>query len=662
MLAIAVMLLLSLGVATSIAITTSGQGHAFRSNADQKSYALAEDGVNSATAVIFAPSNRPPVTPNCSDPVWSSYGQLLQSHRTNTRPEGSVEWWGDFVCAGSTYHDKFWRVTAIARVTSPTAPGQVVARTVKVTIPLAATEFPTTVVDTVSETLPTTSTYVTTDYVSALVTQTLPTQTLTTWDDPGFSTGSFYYSWGDINSGSGCPGGGGTGGASISTAVIVDGNFCLKGGSARVEASASVVSVRGTLTLDASNGSSIGTAPDSPGQLAYPMTNTGALAVVTNVGSYASQGMVRIDNEFITYSGTQSTANKCGVPSLGAGQGCLTNLTRGFLADRPAAPHAVGAAVDTRVNDVELGTCASPCANIHAATRRTGSSAQFVSITKPTIDTAGVRNSAAPGPNRLPGATCPLRSSFVTTSNAYYNGATVDLTPTSSYTCTATAPDGTTGQISWNNGTKELKVRGTVFVPANVVITQDLFYTTFDVGSPYASAALYITGTLDYSQHNVCALRQAGKTDCDTRIWNPNVDSELAIVMPNLPGQGTGVASNPSHTMTGSQNAEFQGFIYTDGIINRSGGNGFISGTVYSAGMNLQGGASTAPAPGVFRLPTGFQGTPHTTTVYTTVTLSTSTPTVVTKTTTGSTTVSSTTTRAATTTSPGPTTPQDFGG
>src|SRR4051812_49101629 len=76
-LAIAIMALLSLGLLTSIALTSAGKSAAYRSNTGQKGYALAEDGINSAAAVVFAPGNSPPTTQNCLDPVWAVYGTLL---------------------------------------------------------------------------------------------------------------------------------------------------------------------------------------------------------------------------------------------------------------------------------------------------------------------------------------------------------------------------------------------------------------------------------------------------------------------------------------------------------------------------------------------------------------------------------------------------------
>src|SRR4051795_11495742 len=107
LMALGILLVLSLGFATSIALTSSGARHAGRSVADQKAYALAEEGVNNAVSVIFADANKKAAKNiDCSDfttystptpPALGAYKDLLPP-RITTRPDGSVTWSGDFVC------------------------------------------------------------------------------------------------------------------------------------------------------------------------------------------------------------------------------------------------------------------------------------------------------------------------------------------------------------------------------------------------------------------------------------------------------------------------------------------------------------------------------------------------------------------------------------
>ena len=69
-----------------------------------------------------------------------------------------------------------------------------------------------------------------------------------------------------------------------------------------------------------------------------------------------------------------------------------------------------------------------------------------------------------------------------------------------------------------------LKVRGVVYIPANVMVTQDALYTTFDAASPHETASIYTTtGTvvtvhtddrhdhgLDTDRHDTARLRRVG--------------------------------------------------------------------------------------------------------------------------------------------------------
>src|SRR5215218_10544629 len=118
--AVGILLVLSLGFATSIALTSAGARHAEQSKADQKAYALSEEGINNAVSVIFADVNQDAAEDiDCADPsTYATYKDLLSPPRTSTRPEGSVDWSGTFVCAGP---DPYWLVTAVATVQNPPA-------------------------------------------------------------------------------------------------------------------------------------------------------------------------------------------------------------------------------------------------------------------------------------------------------------------------------------------------------------------------------------------------------------------------------------------------------------------------------------------------------------------------------------------------------------
>jgi len=369
------MMMLTLGLATSIALTSSGQHHAFRSNGDQKAYALAEDGINSAVAVIFADGNEPPTNQDCSDPAWTTYANLL-SERTTTRAEGSVAWSGVFRCGGPNITDKVWTLTSVARVTNPG--GGEIGRVAKARVPLKGAPTVTMTTETVAQEVPTVSTWTETTWDTTPTTRTI-TNTSTTYDDPGYTGGAFMYSWGDVDA---CTG---SGTMFISVAIITEGNFCLAGGASQVQASATLLSVKGTMTI----GGTAGTGPTPPPTLRHPITATASTAIVGSTAGFITPGMIVIDGEYMTYTGFGTNPNTCNKPGTSGfvnGEACFTGLQRGFLPTRPPAGHAAGAAVDGRIYEVHSrGGCGSSCGSIHAQTLDVGPSAQLASVTKPTM-------------------------------------------------------------------------------------------------------------------------------------------------------------------------------------------------------------------------------------------------------------------------------------
>src|SRR4051794_6635631 len=106
--ALGILLVLSLGFATSIAVTSAGARHAHLSKGDQQSYALAEDGINSAVAVIFADANVAAATSvDCSNGATvSAYITAVKmpppppnaAAHTTTRTTGTVNWGAEFNC------------------------------------------------------------------------------------------------------------------------------------------------------------------------------------------------------------------------------------------------------------------------------------------------------------------------------------------------------------------------------------------------------------------------------------------------------------------------------------------------------------------------------------------------------------------------------------
>src|SRR3954470_18045232 len=89
--ALGIMLVLAIALTTTIYLTSSSGRHANSSNAGQKSFALAEAGVNNAISVLHAAYDVP------SPPTFPGDASLLSVPQTKTYDTGSVTWRGQLV-------------------------------------------------------------------------------------------------------------------------------------------------------------------------------------------------------------------------------------------------------------------------------------------------------------------------------------------------------------------------------------------------------------------------------------------------------------------------------------------------------------------------------------------------------------------------------------
>jgi hypothetical protein len=113
-LALVILLVLSIALASTLEFTSAAARHASRSNADQKAYALAESGINNALSVLSAASN-----PSL---------QSVLSATCSTPSAGSASWCGT---VSGAYPDWTWALSSTGSVANPTGPGaSAVTRTV----------------------------------------------------------------------------------------------------------------------------------------------------------------------------------------------------------------------------------------------------------------------------------------------------------------------------------------------------------------------------------------------------------------------------------------------------------------------------------------------------------------------------------------------------
>jgi hypothetical protein len=137
--------------------------------------------------------------------------------------------------------------------------------------------------------------------------------------------------------------------------------------------------------------------------------------------------------------------------------------------------------------------------------------------------------------------------------------AAIDLTPSGSYSCKSRA-----GELSWNNSTKKLTVRGTVFIDGSATITSAASAQATNVGQ----GTLILTGTFMMKNALMC-VKTTGNgngTHCDTATgaWDPNVGA-LVIIADGDGGYDT--TQNQSNNVIAGQGINIKSSDFQGGLI-----------------------------------------------------------------------------------------------
>jgi len=126
------------------------------------------------------------------------------------------------------------------------------------------------------------------------------------------------------------------------------------------------------------------------------------------------------------------------------------------------------------------------------------------------------------------------------------SAGTFELTPSSSYSCISQSGAGT-GQLSWNNSTKQLTINGKIFFDGNLTISQTASYT--------GTAVIDVAGTITFKGNNntLCA-----ESPCSTvaSAWQGTSGNNSMLNLVSLAANTTAI--------TFSNNAQvFQGSLWT---------------------------------------------------------------------------------------------------
>jgi Tfp pilus assembly protein PilX len=178
------------------------------------------------------------------------------------------------------------------------------------------------------------------------------------------------------------------------------------------------------------------------------------------------------------------------------------------------------------------------------------------------------------------------------------NLATQDLTPGYDYRCQTIS-----GELSWNNTTKVLTIRGTVYIDGSVYVQNGA------INKYTGQGTIYLGGTLYIKNSSLCGMIYNGACDMRTyqaspaQGWDPNTNLLCFVAK----GIGTGGLVSPGSS-AGFVSSTFQGAVYANGTID-VGTTSNVDGPMVGSQVNLGQSVNTS-FPSITIVPQGMPSNP----------------------------------------------------
>lgn len=177
------------------------------------------------------------------------------------------------------------------------------------------------------------------------------------------------------------------------------------------------------------------------------------------------------------------------------------------------------------------------------------------------------------------------------------NNPVQNLTPNYSYTCLVGPSSNPDGELSWNNTTKTLTVRGTIYIDGSATVSNGV------LNQYNGQATIYLSGTL-YMNGQLCA--GVSGSNCDFASWNPN--TEMLTFVANGIGPNGSVPSGDSIFL--ANNSSFQGALFATGNLDY-GNNSYSDGPMVGSQIILSNNVSTQSFGTITTVPVGMPGNPE---------------------------------------------------
>ena len=177
------------------------------------------------------------------------------------------------------------------------------------------------------------------------------------------------------------------------------------------------------------------------------------------------------------------------------------------------------------------------------------------------------------------------------------NAGTINLTPNSSYSCKYydIPPNDTDllGELSWNNTTKMLTVRGAIYIDGSAVVSNN------SVNEYDGLATLYLSGTFRIDG-NAQLCGGVASNNCDFTSWDPNTDN-LGIIANGNDGLGNSIVME--------NQSRLQGSLYATYAVNL-GSFAVYDGPMVAGTFKLANNIVTHEFPTISSVPVGWPGNP----------------------------------------------------
>jgi Tfp pilus assembly protein PilV len=272
----------------------------------------------------------------------------------------------------------------------------------------------------------------------------------------------------------------------------------------------------------------------------------------------------------------------------------------GSASERINEAHIAGGC---RVGGVAPGTAGETWSACSSATRvHAGlvTSNPLITDGGPTADFDYWYTNAKPGPTQFCTSSSGVSATaFESSGSTVRNGSAsaFNLTPASSYTCRYydIPPNDTDllGELSWNNATKTLSVKGVIYIDGSAYVSNNAVNRYVGLGTLYLSGTFEIDGNSE-----LCGGISGGH--CDFNAWDPNANNFGIIVDGN---DGTG------YSVKLQNQARYQGSIYsTNGVLLESFTK--FDGPMVAGTFTLENNVETHEFPTITSVPIGWPGNP----------------------------------------------------